>query len=212
MLLHVKKAKSFILNPFVKKVLLQNIKPKEAYAIYLLDNLSLLEILTLSDDWLTCGIESESLFKLYSVDPTNYNDITSLFIKTMHELNISELNQINASKEIVKVIFMKMINNEIDIRTASSEVSNIESSIEVDHSDTSIKKYFGSNLNLEAFLMWQRELSDCIDGSTLFYYSDLPNGEAYLKIEDELVSEAGKWIINNFTNQKLIVKKTQEPI
>ena len=189
------------INSDLKKILLQNIKPKEAYAIHLLDNLSSLEILTLSDDWLTGGIESESLFKLYSVDPTNHNDITSLFVKTIHELNVSELNKINGSKEIVKVIFKKMINHKIDIGAASYEVKDIVDNIEVEHNDTSTNKYYGRSLNLEVYLSLYYELSDLYDCSRSFSSNATVKLEIKeLKIREELVSEARKWIVDNFTN------------
>jgi hypothetical protein len=51
-------------------------------------------------------------------------------------------------------------------------------------------KYLGQELGLEHLYTWYRELQDAEDGSTLFYYNELPKDEQLAKFEEELLSEA----------------------
>lgn len=50
--------------------------------------------------------------------------------------------------------------------------------------------YQGEELGLEHLYTWYRELQDADDGSTLFYYNELPREQQLTKFEEELVSEA----------------------
>ncbi len=50
--------------------------------------------------------------------------------------------------------------------------------------------YLGDELGLEYLYTWYRELQDAEDGSTLFYYNELPREQQIAKFEEELVSEA----------------------
>ena len=50
--------------------------------------------------------------------------------------------------------------------------------------------YMGQELGLEHLYTWFRELQDAADGSTLFYYTDLPRDQQRAKFEEELIREA----------------------
>jgi hypothetical protein len=50
--------------------------------------------------------------------------------------------------------------------------------------------YLGEDLGLEYLYTWYRELHDAEDGSTLFYYNDLPREQQLAKFEEELIAEA----------------------
>lgn len=50
--------------------------------------------------------------------------------------------------------------------------------------------YLGEELGLEHLYTWYRELQDADDGSTLFYYTELPREQQLAKFEEELVAEA----------------------
>jgi hypothetical protein len=50
--------------------------------------------------------------------------------------------------------------------------------------------YLGEELGLEYLYTWYRELQDAEDGSTLFYYNELPREQQIAKFKEELVSEA----------------------
>ena len=52
------------------------------------------------------------------------------------------------------------------------------------------QRYLGEELGLEYLYTWYRELQDADDGSTLFYYNDLPREQQLAKFEEELVAEA----------------------
>jgi hypothetical protein len=52
------------------------------------------------------------------------------------------------------------------------------------------KAYLGEELGLEHLYTWYRELQNADDGSTLFYYNDLPREQQLAKFEEELVAEA----------------------
>ena len=179
---------------YLKKYILKNLKPIDAYSLHVLDSLTPLEILTLVDEWLTIGIESKSIFELYSGDHTNYNNINSLFIQVFEELNLLKPNQYEASKHTIRIIFQKMINNDVELEIADNLVYNIESSLECTIFEKKEKNYKGAILNLEKYMMWNRELSDCIDGSTIFYYTELPRDKACEEIKKEILSEAIEWL------------------
>jgi len=180
----------------VKQAIMHNIKPKEAYSLHLLDELSSLEILNLVDAWLTVGIESESLFALYSVDPTDDKEIKKLLITMFEELNIEKPDQYQLSRQVAKLILEKIVGHEVNFIHAVHDISDIEYDLDQSNMNKTGKNYTGENLGLEYFFMWGRELSDCLDGSLLFYFTDLPRDLACEKIKEELVKEAQTWLQN----------------
>jgi len=184
------------LNLEFRKELLNDLKPIDAHSIHTIYNLSSLEILNIINIWLNNGIEAENLFQLCSVNPTDFSKINSLFLNALDELKVLKSNECEISKCAVKVIFEKMIDNKIDTELGAREVINIEGNLKL--SCYEIKegeeRYAGNKLALERLSCWNRELSDCLDGSMLFYYTELPRDEALIKIKEEIILAAHNWI------------------
>ena len=167
-------------------------KPKEAYALYILNNLNSNEIVELANEWLLNGFFTDSLTDLiFEKEPEMYI-VGPMFEALMEELNIPSLTRLEAAHIAIKRILTRIVNKEIEPRVGASSIYyDVWSEIEEEYPAI---KYLGDSLGLEFIFCWLREIWDCRDGSMILYYSDLPRDQAEQKFEEHLIEEARNWL------------------
>jgi len=142
----------------------------------------------LADYWLANNFESDSLFKLCYVDKTDEQEIYNLFKMAMNELSLKAPSVADAQKILIKSILEKMVNTELDVYAGMRDIDyNL---YPIDRDD----KYRGDALGFEKIFMFYRELTDCRDGSMIFYYDDLPREEAEQKFIEHILEESKIWL------------------
>ncbi len=168
------------------------LSPNLAIAYYQLGALSPLNLVQLSDQWLCESIFTDSINILQThKDPKMY-EVSDLFEKAMEELNVAIPTRIESAWIVAEDILQRMVAGSIDLMDGANFLYNdVHHEIDEELPDG---KYLGSNLGFEHIFCWLREIWDCRDGSTLFYYTDLPRNEAEIKFQQHLMEEAVKWL------------------
>ena len=187
-------------------------KPIEAYSYYIYEDLDELAIIELANFWLENNIVTDSFCKLCYVDTTNTEEILKLFEAGLLELNIIAPTTIEAGLVIIRRILSHIILQKIDAMQGMSYINKnlhdrMSKALENnstgfscfgpihDSSEKSFKEEgSGINFNLVQLFGWEREIKDCVSGSYLNFYSDIPRDLAELKMYKHLIEESKKWL------------------
>ena len=187
-------------------------KPIEAYSYYIYNDLDDIEIIELANYWLENDEISNSFCQLCYVDTTNKEEIIELFEAGMLELNIVKPTLIEAGLIIIRRILNQIVLHEIDAMQGINYIyenlhDKMSESLEnnftgfscsspiYNNSEKSFREEAsGINFNLVQLFGWEREIKDCISGSYLNFYSDIPRDKAELKMYKHLIEESKKWL------------------
>ena len=109
--------------------------PKEAYALYILNDLYGEQIVKLANQWILTGLFTDSLNDLcWEKEPEMYI-VGSIFENLVKELNNSPLTRIEATNLIIQKILNQIVNKEIKPEVGGSYVYNyIWSEVEDEYS------------------------------------------------------------------------------
>lgn len=187
-------------------------KPIEAYAYYIYNDLDELEIIELANYWLENDKVTDSFCQLCYVDTTNREDIFELFEAGCLEFNVTEQTLIEAGLVRIRRTLNQTILHEAD---AFKAIEYIDKHLHYKMSESLEKEFTGTmcsaavydnpeknfreegsgiNFNLTQLFGWEREIQDCISGSYLNFYADIPREKAELKMYEHLVIESKKWL------------------
>jgi len=172
-----------------------SMEPELAIAHYKLGQLSSDMIVNLANTWLDQGIYTYSLNCIFMCDHPIMAEVGPLFEEAMRELGLEIPTRIDAVKSLLRDTMQKMVSGEIDLMEGANFIAwNIYPEVE---EDLPKGEYLGSNLGLEYIFCWLREVWDCRDGSTIFYYTHLPRDQAEIQFLRHIKEECEKWLVKH---------------
>ena len=170
-------------------------------ARFRLNLLSSEDLVSISVEALVQGSNSSSLAQLAGESSPIMSDVSDLFLQGLKESGIIYPSQHQAIWIVLADYLQSIFDGIIDPYDGMRKIDkDIYWKYSKEISDT---KYMGDAFRIEHCFCWYRELQDAEDGSTLFYYSDLPKSEAIKKFKEHLIEEAGKALQRIKVEQKL---------
>lgn len=175
-----------------------HINPAQAAALWKVGLLPPEEIGALASRWLEQGEDkgSPEIAAIALDPPSSVSAVGPAFEAALAEMGI-DLPNLDQPVLVTLELYLRAI---IDGRVppmagmaAINELYHDRGDAELRHPNRASddpQSYLGEELGLEHLYTWYRELQDAEDGSTLFYYNELPREQQLAKFEEELVSEA----------------------
>lgn len=160
--------------------------PREAAAFYALGLVTSEDLPELATEWLCNGLDSQSMRVLAGESAPIMSDVAPLFEAVLNELSVELPDEGGAVLVVLEVYLRQIVSGAIDPFEGMALIQNHLGGYFYDTST----KFLGDGIGIERMHTWYRELQDAEDGSTLFYYIDLPREEAVLKFREHLMEEA----------------------
>lgn len=176
----------------------EEISPSQAAALWKLALLDAEDIETLATSWLERGQDqgSPELASLALYPPSSLSGAGPSFETALAEMRVA-IPTLNESILVILELYLRAI---VEGRLPPMVAMFAMDDLYHERGDTHLRhpnrrlddpqKYLGEELGLEHLYTWYRELQDAEDGSTLFYYNDLPRDQQLAKFEEKLIAEA----------------------
>jgi len=142
-------------------------------------------------------LDSESMIILAGMNQQdNSFELQQYFEQMLTELQIDLPSKIEAARILIDYYLKIMISEPEEAFKLMTTIQN-----DIDHSfdwpQQNTTKYLGEELGIQHLYTWYRELQDFEDGSTLFYFNELPRNEQNKKFKQHLIEEAHNWLKAN---------------
>jgi hypothetical protein len=144
------------------------------------------ELVNAAEAALVEGSDSKRLAMLAGETSPIYSDVEPQFLLYLKEAGIELPTQQEAARILLHDYLADIVESRID---SFKGMARIDKEL---RQHTKDKRFMGDSLGIESCYTWYRELQDAEDGSTLFYYYDLPIAEAVEKFKVHLIEEAKK--------------------
>lgn len=165
---------------------------KEGIANYFLGNISKSQLPQIGMIGLNEGLESESLKLLAEMsEEENYIELESCFKKTLIELNIKELNKLDAAQTLLIYYLKEMISNPNNAFDLMMKIENeIYKKIDWDLIEIEVSEYLGKVPGIEILFFWYGEIYNLKQDIELDFGGNEPIGEHRVEIQEYLIKEA----------------------
>jgi hypothetical protein len=175
-----------------------HISPAQAAALWKVGLLPPEEIGALANRWLEQGEDkgSPEIAAIALDPPSSVSAVGPAFETALAEMGVDLPNLDQPVLVTLELYLRAIIDGRVPPMTGMAAINELYH----DRGDTEFRHpnrtgddpqtYLGEELGLEHLYTWYRELQDAEDGSTLFYYNELPREQQLAKFEEELVSEA----------------------
>lgn len=163
-----------------------NSSPIEVAALYALGYMPSESMPKLATRWLVEGLDTPSMRLLAGETNPIMSDVAPLFEAVLQELAIDLPNKREAALTLLEAYLRQMVSGALDPYEGMALIDS-----QLNQPDIApATKYVGDGLGIERLFTWYRELQDAEDGSTLFYYTDLPVEESVVRFREHLIEEA----------------------
>lgn len=173
--------------------------PIEAFALYKLNLLSGEEIYSFANDKLNEGVYTDSLNDIFAESDHSLYVLGPIFESAMEQLSVPQLSKYEASILLIRCNAEKVLKH---VKSPKESAEFLYYKVHRNMvSEVPDKSYLGDNLGLDNVFAWLRELWDCMDGSMLLRFNDLPRDSAKDKIMSELTNSFRDWLQSPITNR-----------
>jgi hypothetical protein len=177
---------------------LSQISPAQAAALWKVGLLPPEEIGTLAGRWLEQGEHkgSPELASIALSPPSSLSAVGRAFETALREMGVDLPNVAQGVLVTLELYLRAIIEGRVPPMTGMAAINELyydRGEAELSHpnrQDNDRQNYLGEELGLEHLYTWYRELQDAADGSTLFYYNELPREQQLAKFEEEVIAEA----------------------
>jgi len=158
--------------------------PTEAYAFYILGEISSFKMVKLAEQWLAEGHDSMNICILAGETDPNLWVTDPLFHEIMEEFGINKPTKFEAAQIALKYHLQMAVEGEADVLEIGNKIYN-----DVYHKvweEDLDNEYVGDGIGIEHICTWLREIWDCQDGGMILYHTDLPRHLAMEKFREYL--------------------------